>query len=211
MLFATVTGCFLLTGFIPAQTAQAPVGEHVLKEIAGNEYTYTPSFTPTSHTQQKSATHPANQTEPSAGHVSQTVDRPAQSPKLPVIAMKPENKSSVTEPTYDRSNSNADHSGGATFTNDRKQPTHKPSPVPEPSSSDQPSRKPTRNDSGQPSQTEPGNPPDSQSPPPNEQQPQPPDNQPGDGNQGNDGNKGDNGLIGGILGPVLDTLDKTLP
>jgi hypothetical protein len=216
MLIATVTGCFLLTGFIPAQTAQAPVGQHVLKEIAGDYYTYTPSSVPTSNDRQP-IVHPSDQTDTFKNQVSRSADHPTQLPHSPAVAMKPENKPSVTAPTYEKPKPNTDHNNGTTSTNgntstnNRQQPAYEPNPAPEPASSDQPSRKPRRDDSGQPSQSEPSNPPDSQSPPSQEQPSQPPDDQPGNGDQGNNGNNGDNGLIGGILNPLLDTVDKTLP
>jgi len=213
MVFATVTGCFLLTGFIPAQTAQAPVGQHVLKEITGDHYTYTPSPVTTSNDQQQPVVHPSGQTDASKKHASRPADHSSQSSDLPVVATKPENKPSATAPTYEQPNTNANHTNEATSTNDRQQPAYepKPSPASEPSSSDQPSRKPRRDDSGQPSQTEPSNPPDSESPPPQEKPPQPPDDQPGDDGQGNDDDNRDNGLVEGILNPLLDTVNKTLP
>src|SRR4051794_26868245 len=106
MVFATVTGCFLLTGFIPAHTAQAPVGQHVLKEISGDYYTYTPSSVPTSNDQQQPVVHPSGQNDASKNHVSRSSDYPSQFPHLPSVAMKPENKPSVTAPTYEQSKPN---------------------------------------------------------------------------------------------------------
>ncbi|WP_212773148.1 hypothetical protein [Polycladomyces abyssicola] len=210
MVFATVTGCFLLTGFIPAQTAQAPVGQHVLKEITGDYYTYTPSSVSTSNDQQQPVDHPYGKTDASKNHLSDSADHSSQLTHSPAVAMKPENKPSVTAPTYVQPKPNTDHSNGTTA-NEREQSSYEPNPAPEPASTDQPSRKPRRDDSGQPSQTEPSNPPDSQTPPSQEQPPQPPDDQPGDGDQGNGGNNGDHGLVEGILNPLLNTVDKTLP
>lgn len=218
ILYASMVGCFLLTGFIPAQTAQAPVGQHVLKELAGDISTYKPPSVSTSNHQQKNAVHPSNQTgaatKATKGAASSSADHSSQSNSLPVVAMKPEDKPSVTEPTYDRSNQSNHDTNGTSYTNERKQPAYQTNPVTEPSSSyqplhqpsNQPSRKPTQGHPSQPTQNKQNNPPDSASPPP---QQDPPSSSPN--NPPENGGNGIGGLLGGILNPVLDTVNKTLP